>query len=339
VYVSQPGYPGTFPFDQIVTPDKDGAQVTAVASHGGRLIAFTESSVVDITGGPETEVTMSRGIGCAAPQSIQALPDGMLVWLSRDGFYGWRPGAGIAHLSVGIHRRLRDGLAKGAMSRAVAIVDPESREYRCAVTPAGDSFNSLMFCFDGQGFREIKLGLDVWDMCLTDDARRYVLMSGQTARSDPYGHDVYVADHEPQDFINADRTHVFRSAWLRGDDTALKPIHVHNLYVGMVDESDESIDVNIYSNGSHAPDADSPRKVKAVGVGIEDLTGAAIIGTAKAHARRLYWRRVPVGLQSIHTWAFELTSTKPFHIAALAFQTSFATMGDELGRIPLGEDE
>ena len=339
VYVSQPGFPGTFPVDQIVTPDKDGAGVTATASHAGRLIAFTETSVVDITNGPGTEVTLARGVGCVAPRSIKALPMGMLVWLSRDGFYGLKPDGSIEHLSQGIHRRIRDGVAKGAMRRAVAVVDSRSREYRCAVTPAGEAYNSLMFCYDGRGFREIKLGLDVWDMCVTDDAREYVLMSGQTSRSDPYGHDVYVSGHEVEDFANADRTHIFRSAWLRGDDTALKPIHVHNLYLGMIDEKDVSIDVNIYSNGSHAPDADSPRKVKSVGVGVEDLTGAAVLGTAKTHARRLYWRRIPVGLQSVNTWAFELKSDSPFHIAAIAFQTSFATMGDELGRIPLGEDE
>ena len=339
VYVSQPGFPGTFPFDQIVTPDKDGGVVTAVASHGGQLLAFTDSAVIDITGGPGMERTLARGVGCVAPRSIKPLFDGTLIWLSKDGFYGWHPGAGIKHLSGGIHRRIRDGVSKGMMRRAVAVIDPQSLEYRCALTPSGDSHNSLMFCYDGRGFREVKLGLDVWDMCATDDARQYVLMSGQNSRSDPYGHDVYVFGHEIEDFSNADRTHVFRSAWLRGDDTALKPIHVHNLYIGMVDEKNDIIDVNIYSNGSWAPDPDSPRKVKSVGVGVQDLTGAAVIGKAKAHARRLYWRRVPVGLQSVNTWAFELTSTSPFHIAALAFQTSFATMGDELGRIPLGEDE
>ena len=107
----------------------------------------------------------------------------------------------------------------------------------------------------------------------------------------------------------------------------------------MVDETNQSIDVNIFSNGSFAEDSDSPRTVRAVGVGVEDLIGDFKLGEGKVHARRLFWRRVPVGLQSVNTWAFELTSNEPFHIAAFAFQTSFATMGDELARIPLGEDE
>jgi hypothetical protein len=136
-----------------------------------------------------------------------------------------------------------------------------------------------------------------------------------------------------------DLTYEFQSAWLRGDDNALQPIHVHNLYIGMIDEVNETIDVEIFSNGSFAADTDSPRRLKSVGVKIEDLLGDFVLGQGKTHARRLYWRRVPVGLQSVNTWAFKLKSETPFHIASFAFQTSFATMGDQLARIPLGEDE
>jgi hypothetical protein len=107
----------------------------------------------------------------------------------------------------------------------------------------------------------------------------------------------------------------------------------------MVDEVNESVDIDVFSNGSFAPDSDSPRTARAVGVQVEDLLGDLVLGTGKTHARRLFWRRVPIGLQSITTWAFTLKSQTPFHIAAFAFQTSFATQGDELARIPMGEDE
>jgi len=69
------------------------------------------------------------------------------------------------------------------------------------------------------------------------------------------------------------------------------------------------------------------------------LLGELELGKGKTHSRRLFWRRLPVGLQSVNTWAFKLKSKTPFHIASFAFQTSFATMGDQLARIPLGEDE
>jgi hypothetical protein len=79
--------------------------------------------------------------------------------------------------------------------------------------------------------------------------------------------------------------------------------------------------------------------MKSIGVKAEDLLGDFVLNEGKTRSRRLYWRRVPVGLSSVNTWAFKLKSKTPFHIASFAFQTSFATMGDQLARIPLGEDE
>jgi len=373
VYRSEVGYPGTLPSRFVVIPDPDGAVVTALASHNGRLIAFTERAMIDITNPEMPPVILAKGIGCVAPRSIQGLPSGTLMWLSRDAFYGWNEGNGIVKLSDPIHRKVKTELAKGSLRNAVSVIDPESREYRCAVAPAGSFENTLMLCFDGKGWRELKLGYDITDMCVTDDSRYLVLFAGgreQTKELAGIGttvdtfvvageqlqytpeftlglttevtqtfYDVFVMGHETLAEEPQDVTYEFKSAWLRGDDTALKPIHVHNLYIGMVDEINQSIDVNVFSNGSFAPDEDSPRTVRAVGVGVEDLVGDLTIGTGKVHTRRLFWRRVPIGLQSVNTWAFELTSKQPFHVAAFAFQTSFATMGDELGRIPLGEDE
>jgi hypothetical protein len=145
--------------------------------------------------------------------------------------------------------------------------------------------------------------------------------------------------HETDASKDTPLTYEFQSAWLRGDDNALQPIHVHNLYIGMVDEIDETIDIEIFSNGLFTPDEDSPRRMKSIGVKAEDLLGDFVLNEGKTRSRRLYWRRVPVGLSSVNTWAFKLKSKTPFHIASFAFQTSFATMGDQLARIPLGEDE
>ena len=347
---SEVGYPGTFSAEFATTPDPDGAVVTALASHQGRLLAFTERSVVDITDPTAPPVVMARGIGCVAPRSLQGLPDGTLIWLSRDAFYGWNPGSGMVKLSDPIHRLVKTELATGSLRNAVSIIEPESRDYRRAVARAGSFDNELILAFDGQGWREIDLGYKITDMCVTDDPRYLVLFAGGGLRTVPAAiggglslqatsYDVYVMSHETTAGAGPDLTYEFQSAWLRGDDNALQPIHVHNLYIGMIDEVNETIDVEIYSNGSFAPDADSPRKIKTVGVEVEDLLGELELGKGRTHSRRLFWRRLPVGLQSVNTWAFKLKSKTPFHVASFAFQTSFATMGDQLARIPLGEDE
>ena len=358
---SEVGYPGSLIKKYTTTPDPDGARVTALASHGGRLIAFTERSMVDITDPTVPPTVMVRGVGCVAPRSVLGMPDGLLVWLSRDAFYGWHPDKGVMKLSDAIHRLVTTELASGSLRNAVAVIEPESREYRCAVTRAGEFGNSLLLCFDSQGWREVDLGYKIEDMCVTDDARYLVLFAGteevtrdvaqlaedsESVPTNPAAtsvtsdvSNVFVMGHEVGSYKQPKRVYRYLSAWLRGDDTALKPINVHTLYIGMVDEINESIDINIRANGASEVDPDSPRTVRAVGVQVRDLLGDLKLGTGKTHARRLYWRRVTVALENVNTWSFEMTSDKPYHLAAFAFQVSFATKGDELGRIPLGEDE
>lgn len=348
---SEVGFPGTFPAEYAVTPDPDGAVVTGLASHAGRLIAFTERSMVDITD-PAAPVVMARGIGCVAPRSVQGMPSGLLVWLSRDAFYGWMPEQGVSQLSGNIHRLVKNGLAKGSLLSAVSFVDPESREYRCAVARAGSMDNELILSFDGSGWKELDLGYKISDVCVTDDPRYYVLIAaGRTftltspelvtpenpaGTASITGYNVRVMGHESTAGKGPDLVHEYLSAWLRADDNALQPVNVHSLYLGFVDEIDENVDVYIYSNGSYAPDADSPRPVRSVGVRVEDLLGDLQLGSGKVHARRLFWRRVPVALENVNTWAFRLRGK--CHIAAFAFHTSLASQGDALGRIPEAED-
>ena len=341
VYFSEPGRPGTLV--RAVTPDPDGAVVTALASHSGRLIAFTERAMVDLTNEAAPPVVMARGVGCDSPGSIQGMPSGALIWHSRDGFYAWAPGGSPpVKLSDPIHRKMRDELSFGAMRRAVSAVDPQTREYRCAVTPAGDRNNTLILCYDGNGWRELSLGFTVNSLCQTDDARQLLLFSGKNQTTGT--HDVYVFDHEMQEFPAPTRECVLRSPWLRADEVALQPLNIHTLFVGLIDEIDTELEVSVYANGSLAPDDDSPRKLKAVGTHAAsdpagaDLTGSAVIGTAKWRNRRLYWRQVPIGLENVSTWKFQISTESAFHIAAFAVQTSKATMGDSLGRVPFGSD-
>lgn len=356
---SEVGFPGTFDESMSVTPDPDGAIVTALASHAGRLLAFTERSVADITDPTSPPVVLARGVGCVAARSVVAMPSGMLVWLSRDSFYGWEPDKGMVPLSGLIHRLVTSELASGSLRNAVAIIEPESREYRCAVARAGSFDNDLLLCFDGRGWREVVLGYTIADMCVTDDARYLVLFAGTRSVTKEVADgfrselrvaagamrtvtfdesDIFVMGHETEAEAEPEREYIYRSAWLRGDDTAIKPINVRVLYLGMVDEVDAEIDVEVFLNGSYAADFDTDRKVKAIGVKAEDLLGELVLGKGKTHARRLYWRRVTVGIENVNTWAFVVRSKQPFHLAAFAFHASFATQGDELARIPQGLD-
>ena len=250
---SEPGFAGTFSASDWVFPDSGGSEVTGLASHGGYLLAFTSTSVYSLEefGRPRP---LAQGIGCVAPQSIKALPNGMLVWLARDGFYGMIGGR-VELLSDNIHRTILHGVNRSRTKMAVAAIDPVSQEYRCAVAPAGSAKRTLLLCFDGQHWRRQSLGIDFAGLCRTDDWRQYLLGLGSVPHTNPaYTTDteVLVLGHETDSYQPPPRKMIYRSAWLFGDEIGLTPLQVRTMYIGLLDAYNDDFTVRFYRNGSWA---------------------------------------------------------------------------------------
>ena len=171
---SERGFPGTFSAIDFVFPDSSGEEITALCSHGGRLYAFTETTVysMDDFSAP---IPISTSVGCVAPKSIQPMRNGALVWLGRNGFYSMQ-GNQINHVSSAINRTFKTGLNKSRFRSAVSVIDPDSGEYRCAVCPAGSSAQTLILCFDGDFWREISYNMHISDFAVTRDSRDLCLM-------------------------------------------------------------------------------------------------------------------------------------------------------------------
>ena len=338
---SEPGFAGTFSASDWVFPDSGGSAVTGLASHGGYLLAFTSRSVYSLEefGRPRP---LAQGVGCVAPQSIKALPNGMLVWLSRDGFYGFQGGQ-VVLVSDNIHRTIQNQVNRSRMQMAVAVIDAESQEYRCTLAPAGSSKRTLTLCYDGQSWRRQDLGIDFAGFCQTDDWRQYTLGIGTTvadAKTGATTTNVFVMGRETTSFDMPARSMVYRSGWLMGDEIGLTPVHVRTMYIGLLDACDDTFTVRFYRNGSWdevvemndvlsvGPDDDSSV--------VTDIAGSAVVGTSKFHDPRLTWRQIPVGLENVSSWAFQINATYPvkIHIAAFAFDVSVSTLGNTRGRIP-----
>jgi len=351
---SAPGSAGTFPEVDFVFPDSGGAEVTAVTSHDGVLLAFTESSVYSLEdfGQPRP---LAQGVGCVAPQSVRALPDGTLVWLGRDGFYGMKGGS-IGRISSAIDRTIKHYVNKSRMVQATAAIHPVTGEYRCALAPSGESANSLVLCFDGKSWRRIDLNMHIASMCNTKDWRRLMLFLGvkkglASKKYDEENHlrlhaapSVYVMDREIKDWVPLDRGIKYRSGWLRGDDTGLTQTNIRTMYVGLTDAWDGDATIRFYKNGSWK-DVVVQEDLRLVGTDdgsgvVTDIAGSAVIGKASAHQPRMFWRQVPVGMENVNSWAFEISAAHPtrVHIAAFAFDVSIATGGNVRGRVPRKDD-
>lgn len=341
---SQAGFPGTFDENRWMRPDSGGAETTALASHNGVLHAWTETSTYIVPEWGRSE-PLSRGIGNSAPRSVQALPDGTLLWLTHEGFYGLPPGARKPEkLSGPIQRLVRDGISPGRMRLATSAVDPQTGTYICSIPPAGRHRNLLQVCFDGHGFRRWDMGISLADICRLDDWRGYVLGCGH----DGTDFNVYALNREVQSYTPPDRTAVFRSAWLTADETGSLPVRVRKLYIRGIDSSNANVTIRFYRDGSYVP-VDEQTDLRMIGPDttndvaaplprnpVSDIAGSAVIGTSLIHARRPFWRYVtPNGLQDCFSWAFELRATYPtrMHLAAFAFDVSVSGSGDARGRI------
>ena len=358
---SEPGFAGTFGEAEFVYPDTSGSEITALASHGGLLLAFTESCVYSLSDFANP-TPLTRGIGCTAPRSIQSLRNGTLVWLGRDGFYGMTMTGAVTRVSAAIDKVMRREINRAMLRLAVSTVDAETGEYRCALTPAGSIYNRLLLCFDGTFWRRLDMGIHFADLTTTDDWRQYVVGIGTDVEkesdvtlTDGTGTEldfsrVFVLGHETKDYAPPSRQVVYRSAWMKSSADGLTPTNVRSMYIGLLDAWNGTATIRIYRNGSwkrHVAMDDlrliGPDDGSAI---VTDIAGAAVIGAASAHEPRLYWREVPVDIRNANSWAFEvviegepLRDLGRIHIAAFAFDISLASGGSPRGRVPRRNDQ
>ena len=405
---SFPSLPGTFAKSDILHPDSGGAEVTGTVSHNGVLLAFTENATYSISQDFKLAQPLSLGIGCVAPRSISALPDGTLMWLGRDGFYGMKNLGDIVRMSSPIDKAFSLDVNPSRMHMAVATIDSESKEYRCALAPSGHSQNRLMFCFDGKYWRRQTLGIHIADMCSSKDWRGYTFAIGSDPRetnvayntelgspttpSDAYVtdlHRVFVLGRQTTDYFGPPRRIRYRSSWIMAAENGLVPTNVRMLYVGLKDAWNGDATVRIYKNGSWKP-IEELTDLRLVGPDdgsgvVVDVASNATYGSSKVHTPRLFWRQVPVDLHNVTSWAFEIEligwpGPLPFaqdldrgkdmsafaslfpsskdgamlaheiydstdrelgrlRLSAFAFDTSVATLGAPLGRVPKRRDK
>ena len=372
VRVSDPGFPGTFQAHMLAIPDSGGAEITGLSSHGGTLLVFTRKSVYSLEILPEgiNFTPLAQGIGCVAPGSIKGLPDGGLIWLGVDGFYMLKDGA-IAPISNPISTTIRTKLSKVRMRSATAAVDPETGEYRCAVSTAGAVGNDVLLCFGEAGWRRVDMGKSIGAICTTDDDRRYTLFTGvETYTSEVQIEglgtvvavgdgpvvtkgSVFVFDRERSGYLDwgtatGEMKSVYRSAWFRSDEVGLTPFNVRMMYVGLLDSAadttgtdpDANVTIRFFKNGRWAPVTEYT-DLLAAGVHTPPPASEAVIGTdALVTERRPFWRKVNPDLSNVDTWAFEIEAScsSRLHLQGFAFDIATVGTGTPHGRVPRGDD-
>ena len=227
---SDPGFPGTFPEDSYAITD-GGAEVTGVAAWGDYLVVFTDDVVyrLSITPGQVDIKPLYRGIGCAAPCSIQSLGDGRLVWLAAGGVYALSQDGSVLRLSEAISRRMYR-LNGGYLGRAVSAIDPATGRYVLSVCTGGSFKHDRVLVYDprSDGWTEATMGgWSAMAMCAQPGHARHLLLGGYLSGS---GNQVRVWDR--QSVINGQfMSSYWYSNLLRMDEMGLTVFRVREVIV------------------------------------------------------------------------------------------------------------
>lgn len=289
---SMPGRWGTFLEESVVYPDPSG-EVTGLHATAIGLLVFTKSSTFLIEQSDDAQfyrtVPVSTRIGCAAPSSIATMGDGIVIWLSYDGFMALVDGK-IVPIGDPIAYEL--ALTDTWAVAACAAVDRASGEYRCWVALDGLSRNERCFIFDGDGWRRRTDLYDCRAVCVTNDHRGYMIAVGQAregvaAGSKKWG--VWLLDHATVgfDLSNASLECKIDSAWLEAISSEERTSLVRTRW-WMVESSSTEATVNSYRDWRMVATLDSGAELPLVP---DDDSYTALWGTAVYDATATYWTR------------------------------------------------
>lgn len=219
---SEPGFWGTFLENMEIYPDTRGAEITGLWTVAQGLLVFTDTSTFLVQQGDEgihfRTSTLNPYIGCVAPDSLQSLPNGMTVWLGRDGFYGF-DGTQVLQLSGDIKESVIQRINKNWRVRACSAVDPRMGEYRCWIPVDGAQVNNLCVVYDGQGWRE-RTDVQAAAVATTRDKRQYMIALGRavTGATPAPGHaSTWLLDHAAENGaeVPSARESIVETTWLR----------------------------------------------------------------------------------------------------------------------------
>ena len=146
---------GTFAAGSRRYPSAEGRPITGLKATAAGLLAMTSTSThlyrPTDDGQDFVMTTLSTTVGCEAPQSIQVLDDGSVVWLGKDGFYGLV--GGQVQFLWAAHRSLALEHVTSRLAKAVSVYEPSAREYRCWVPVRGSHIPNRCYTFDGAAWR------------------------------------------------------------------------------------------------------------------------------------------------------------------------------------------
>lgn len=196
VRFSAPNMPEVFPLDNLFQiGDGDMGAVTGIYPTKNALVIFKARGVYLIKGDPMSGFyaqTLTRDIGCSAPNTVKEVPNVGLVFLSTSGVYalsgalentGTR--TGFVQLSTPIPDEI-ERINKSAIINAIGAVYHEDKEYWLTVPTLGSVKNDrvLVYHYD-IGAWSIRNNFPIGAMVETRDHRGYLIFGSYDTTNNP----------------------------------------------------------------------------------------------------------------------------------------------------------
>jgi hypothetical protein len=178
----------------------------------------------------------------------------MVIWLGRDGFYGY-DGSGVRSLWANKHEHLARQHNLSALAAAVAAVERRDGEYRCWVPVRGSLTNNRCYTTqDGSTWRW-RTDTEARGVVSCNDDEQLMLVAGRANISaNPEG--VYVLDKGgPTTGTYLD------SGWLLNRTGAGRRQNSHHIYVKLRETGKGSASPVNYAGGKVNPAQDNPWQV------------------------------------------------------------------------------
>ena len=328
---------GTFPPEQVMFPDPEANNITGLWRTARGLLVFSETStfIVEPASDPSSDGAfrispLASTVGCVAPNSIQTLPNGTVMWLGVDGFYGYNPAndGTIEPMSNALHKAFKRH-TKSRLLQACSAFDPRMKEYRCWVSIDGSMSNNFCYVYsvmspdpNYQGWRT-RTDMEADVACTTKDHRSYVLVGGRVTGDEAYRSGVYVLDHaediadtELRSLIDA-RESVVETAWLTADKS-LRRKTAYVLYLWLRETEDSEISVEVMRDWRNTVIETVPVK-RYSEADPPDFWGNAVLGASNTtfSDRRPYWARAQVYVPSSETFKFRIRGTGQWEFVGL----------------------
>ena len=333
IYLSEPGFPGTFAKADRLMLTADGRQSTAVFALSGRRYAATKNSITDVTD-LTSPIVISSLIGISGPKAWTYLPgEAGIVFVSESGVFTLSKD-GLANITSDIDGFWQDEVNKTRLQSTVVWYSKDRQEVRIAVTPSGDTQNTLILAYSGLGWRTYRLGISVNCVTYIEDMEAIGGTDGQTRglQNNYTGDDVYILERETPMYTPPARQAIYESDYIPIDETlGFVRGKILSIFFGFVEtyaDIGATLEYEInYDTG--IAETHLMRLDDSVGVDIMDgetrrhSWDSFLVGTDNFHEKRKVYRKARIDLSNVNRFKFRLYTDYPVQVEMVDYLFEF----------------